>query len=131
MPGASLIDVNGEGYPDAPVWGASVDAEYDWSLPNDIDAFVGANVNFTGSTHTSFVWQHPVPVASYDPLTVPAYTLLDLRAGIAKGPWRLMVWGHNVTNTYYWTSYDRVADTNVKYTGMPTTFGLTISYRYH
>ena len=131
VPGASLIDVNGEGYPDAPVWGASVDAEYDWSLPNDIDAFVGANVNFTGSTHTSFVWQHPVPVASYDPLTVPAYTLLDLRAGIAKGPWRLMVWGHNVTNTYYWTSYDRVADTNVKYTGMPTTFGLTISYRYH
>jgi outer membrane receptor protein involved in Fe transport len=42
-----------------------------------------------------------------------------------------MVWAHNVTNTYYWTSYDRVNDTNLRYTGMPTTFGFTLSYKYH
>jgi outer membrane receptor protein involved in Fe transport len=61
---------------------------------------------------------------------VPAYTLIDLRAGIERGPWRLQIWGHNVTNKWYWTAADRVNDTLLRYTGMPTTYGLTISVRY-
>jgi iron complex outermembrane receptor protein len=131
-------DVNGESFPSAPEWQASVDAEYDWTLPNEINAFVGVNVNYTSATHTFFT--NPTPgsdsggpstEAQYNPLDVPAYTLVDLRAGIAKDDWRFQIWGHNVTNAWYWTSSSHVNDVLLRYTGMPTTYGFTLSYRYH
>lgn len=40
-------------------------------------------------------------------------------------------WGRNVTNAWYWTAMDRVNDTILRYTGMPTTYGVTFSYRFH
>jgi iron complex outermembrane receptor protein len=134
------IDVNGEHYPDAPVWEATIDAEYDWKINDALSAFVGLNAAYNAKTFTSFTWQNPGPYFTYpsprngvvyNDLAIPAYATLDLRAGVSHGDWRLMVWGHNVTNEYYWTSYDRVNDTNLKYTGMPTTYGCTISYRFH
>jgi outer membrane receptor protein involved in Fe transport len=143
------VDVYGQAFPSAPFWQANVDAEYDWKLPDDMTAFIGANVQYNSSTHTGFQNPNP-PVAAatyaaglaagatcggivlcYDPSNVPSYVLLDLRAGIQRGPWRLQVWSHNTTNTYYWTANDRVNDTILRYTGMPTTFGFTFTYRYH
>ena len=43
----------------------------------------------------------------------------------------MQVWGRNVTNEWYWTAADRVNDTILRYTGMPTTYGVTFSYRFH
>jgi iron complex outermembrane receptor protein len=43
----------------------------------------------------------------------------------------VQVWGRNVTNEWYWTAADRVNDTILRYTGMPTTYGVTLSYRFH
>lgn len=54
-----------------------------------------------------------------DPLAIPAYTLVDLRAGISKGDWQVQVWGRNVANTYYWTAAHHVNDVLQRYTGMP------------
>jgi iron complex outermembrane receptor protein len=124
-------DVNGQSFPSAPQWQASVDAEYDWKLRDDIDAFVGVNVNYTSATHTFFTNPAPAVGEPYNPLSVPAYTLVDLRAGIAKDDWRFQVWGHNVTNAWYWTAADHVNDVLLRYTGMPVTYGFTLSYRYH
>jgi iron complex outermembrane receptor protein len=133
-------DVNGESFPSAPTWQASVDAEYDWKIHDDMTAFVGINVNYTSATHTFFT--NPTPgfdnttglhsdESQYNALAVPAYTLVDLRAGIEHGAWRAQVWGRNVTNAWYWTAADHVNDVLLRYTGMPVTYGLTISYRYH
>jgi iron complex outermembrane recepter protein len=66
-----------------------------------------------------------------DPLAIPGYTLIDLRAGIIKGDWQFQVWGRNVGNTYYWTAADHVNDVLLRYTGMPATYGVTFTYRYH
>ncbi len=139
FPQTGQVDVTGEHYPDAPVWEATLDAEYDWKIRDDVMAFVGLNASYNDKTYTSFTDQNPGAYFTYpqspqgivyNPLEIPAYALLDLRAGVQLKAWRLMVWGHNVTNTYYWTSYDRVNDTNMKYTGMPTTYGITASYRF-
>lgn len=121
----------GEKFPSAPEWQASVDAEYDWKLRDDISAFVGANVNYTSSTNTFFVNRSPTPGLPNDPLAVPGHTLVDLRAGVSKDNWRFQIWGHNVTDTWYWTSANHLSDTLVRYTGMPATYGFTLSYRYH
>ena len=65
-----------------------------------------------------------------DPLAVPGYVLLDLRAGISHDNWTLQVWGRNVTNKWYWTASDHVNDVLLHYTGMPTTYGVSFSYRF-
>jgi iron complex outermembrane receptor protein len=143
FPQTGQVNVTGEHYPDAPVWEATVDAQYEWKIGDDVKAFVGVNVSYNDKTYTGFVDRTPGPYYTYPQVApspgaifyndeaIPAYTLVDLRAGVQLKDWRVMVWGHNVTNTYYWTSYDRVNDTNLKYTGMPTTYGITLSYRFH
>jgi hypothetical protein len=65
-----------------------------------------------------------------DPLAIPGYTLIDLRLGVTKGDWQFQIWGRNVGNTYYWTAADHVNDVLLHYTGMPATYGVTLSYRY-
>jgi iron complex outermembrane receptor protein len=65
-----------------------------------------------------------------DPLKVPGYALLDLRAGVEKGDWRFQVWGRNVTNKWYWTGMAHVNDVLLRYTGMPTTIGFTLTWKH-
>jgi outer membrane receptor protein involved in Fe transport len=140
FPQTGQVDVTGEHYPDAPVWEATLDAEYDWRVTDNMTAFVGLNAIYNDKTFTGFTDPNPGPHfvypqapngIVYNDAEIPAYAVLDLRAGVQLRDWRIMVWGHNVTNTYYWTSWDRVNDTNIKYTGMPTTYGITLSYRFH
>ena len=141
---SQTVNVTGQAFPSAPDWQASFDAEYDWKVPHDITAFVGFHVTYDDVTHTGFQNDNPPvtppvysqtltcggPVFCYDPTRVPNYTLLDLRAGIERGPWAFQIWGHNVTNKWYWTAADRVNDTMLRYTGYPTTYGITISVHY-
>jgi outer membrane receptor protein involved in Fe transport len=128
---SNFADFTGESFPSAPEWQASIDAEYDWKVHDDMTAFVGVNVNYTSSTATFFINRDPPAGKPYDPNLVPAYTLVDLRAGIQKDAWRFQLWGRNVTNQWYWTAADHVNDVLLRYTGMPVTYGFTLSYRYH
>lgn len=54
-------DFTGQHFPSAPVWQGHLDAEYDWKLKNDLNAFVGIAVQFTGYTTTFFVNNSPIP----------------------------------------------------------------------
>ncbi|MDR3663308.1 MAG: TonB-dependent receptor, partial [Mycobacterium sp.] len=143
---SQLANFSGESFPSAPAWQANVDAEYDWKITDELKAFVGVAVQYTSSTNTFFINKTPIqPVGGYnefgippsgpynhpnDPNAVPAYTLVDLRAGIERGDWRFQVWGHNVGNTYYWTGAEHVNDVLLRYTGMPTTYGFTLSWKH-
>ena len=92
--------------------------------PDGIHPIFTANNGMTPGT--------PLPTNhANDPLTVPGYGLLDLRAGLSKDSWRFQVWGRNVTNQWYWTGAAHVNDVLLRYTGMPTTVGFTLTYRYH
>jgi len=63
---------------------------------------------------------------------MPAYTTLDLQAGVgtSDAKWRFFLWGKNVTNAFYLTNVVQVGDAVIRYTGMPVTWGLTVSYRH-
>ena len=65
-----------------------------------------------------------------DPLNVPGYMLLDLRAGISKDNWAFQVWARNVTNKWYWSTAVHVNDVLLRYTGMPATVGATFNYKF-
>ena len=63
---------------------------------------------------------------------MPAYTTLDLQAGVSTpdDKWRVFLWGKNVTNRFYLTNVFQSEDAIIRYTGMPATYGVTVSYRY-
>lgn len=65
-------------------------------------------------------------------LVIKAYGVLNLNAGIesADKRARFEVFGKNVTNTYYWNSVNYIADSTVRFAGMPVTYGARLSLRY-
>ena len=88
--------------------------------------------------------KEPVVVETYQSKTLPTlgadesfliipYTLFDARVGIEDedGRWRVMLWGRNITDKYYYPVTVRIGDTSNRYTGMPRTFGITIGYNWN
>jgi len=151
----STKDFAGEPFPNAPDWQVNVDGQYEWPV-GDFIGFVGANVNYQAETRGFFydrcnesgtdpvtglaitctkTYINSIPAASRNganatDLVINARAILDLRAGIEHGPWRAWLWGRNVTNKYYWNAASHVNDVLLRYTGMPTTYGLTVSYKF-
>lgn len=143
-------DFSGQPFPNAPKWHANVDAQYQWTISNGMILFVGANLNYQsatkgfffdtcqeeGVTCTKEIVQGQVdtsgnPIVHGDTdLPINARTLLDLRAGVERGNWRVWAWGQNVTDKHYWNQVAHVNDVLLRFTGMPATYGLSVSYRF-
>ncbi|MGE0625640.1 MAG: hypothetical protein AB7I04_13240 [Pseudomonadales bacterium] len=144
-------DFSGEPFPNAPKWTGNVDVQYEWRIANDMIPFIGANLNYQSKTNGFFYDQcnepgppsewgttarpctpevHPFLVGDYK-LPINERALLDLRAGVeaADGAWRVWAWGRNVTGKYYWNQVQHVNDVLLRFTGMPATYGLAVSFR--
>jgi iron complex outermembrane receptor protein len=118
-----LADFSGFRFPFSPKWSLVADAQYEWGISSDIDAFIGAS-SLTNSATTASIGDIPQ-------LRIRGYTLVDVRAGIksADEKWRLSIWGRNIFNKYYWNSANQSQDVFVRFTGRPATYGLAVSYR--
>ncbi|HEY2659567.1 MAG TPA: TonB-dependent receptor [Caulobacteraceae bacterium] len=126
-----LINFKGESFPFTPKWSVQYSARYDWTLWNEMTAFVSADASY--QTKSSSAFGASEAVADDAPsLEIKPYGLLNLTAGVGSADhhWRVEVFGKNVTNTYYWNTVNYVSDTTVKLTGMPATYGVRLSYRY-
>jgi outer membrane receptor protein involved in Fe transport len=121
----ALDNFKGAPFPYTPKWQANADGEYDWSLSDKLGAYVGSTVTYRSDTNSEFI---RVPVMS-----IKSYTLLDLRAGVTTkdGRWRVQLAAYNVTDEYYWTQVGRISDAITRLTGMPATYAVSFSYRYH
>ena len=99
------------------------DADYQWPVTDRLDAFVGGGLTYQSQTNSQL---GDLPI-----LAVNARALVDLRGGVqsSDGTWRLEAWGRNVGNVYYWTAANRSIDTVVRFTGLPATYGVTLTYR--
>jgi len=123
-PLGKVINFEGEPFPNTPEWQGSADVQYEWPVAARLKAFLGGTGSYQSATNSQF---GELPL-----FRTKAYGLLDLRAGLETedGRWRWTIWGRNVTDTYYWTAATHVQDTIVRYTGMPATYGISLSYRY-
>jgi outer membrane receptor protein involved in Fe transport len=102
-------------------------------------AYVGMNANFQSETRGFFYDEcGEVGVACTknlpglvgdSELTIKERTLVDFRAGVEGGPWRVTGWVRNVTDEYYWNQMQHVNDVLVRFAGLPRTYGLTVAYR--
>jgi hypothetical protein len=113
------VDIGDDRFPNTPLWQATSDAEYQFARLNDWTAFVGATATYRTSTLSFF--------GGNQDFVLPAYALLDLRAGFERDAWRVELWGHNVTDRFYTTFAQRVTDTIIRTVGMPLTYGITVS----
>jgi len=129
-PFGALIDADGEPLPAAPKWQAQVDTEYDFPINDTLSGFVGGAVSGRSATDAA-LGSRTGPAGSQDWFQVDGYALLDLRAGVEIGKaYRVEIWGKNVTNTGYWNNVVHIYDTYGRLTGMPATYGMSLSARF-
>lgn len=133
------FDFAGAKIPFAPAWSAQIDGEYRWEM-GSVKPFVGATLNKKTSTSTYIGGEYltipnvagasTAPGVTH-PFQLPGYTTLDLRAGVEFADrWKFMVWGKNVTNTFYLQNVINGYDTAFSFVGRPATYGATLSWAY-
>lgn len=114
----------GESFPNTPRWQGVADAEYGFAVGRNLAAFIGGSATYHSSTSAAF--------GHAPDFKIPAYTLIDLRAGLRSPDdrWRFQVWGRNVTNKLQVTNISKLIDSLTRTVGMPATYGATLSFRY-
>ena len=123
-PNGQNINIQGYRFPITARWQASGGVDYAFPVSEGLTADLGANITYRSSTPATF---------GGGPLyNLPAYTLVDLRAGIGSenGRWHLQVWGRNVFNQFYLINAAHVVDTITRTAGRPATYGATLSFKY-
>lgn len=122
--GTVRSDIEGERFPYTPKWQVNAGAEYEWTLTSSLNALAGTDLIYRSDTNGDFL-----PDARLD---VDSYTLIDVRLGVvtADEKWRVMAYGRNITDKYYWTTATRRTDSIIRFAGMPRTYGLNLSYRF-
>jgi iron complex outermembrane recepter protein len=66
------------------------------------------------------------------PFVIDSYFTLDARLGYqsADESWKVMLFGKNVTDEYYWTTVIPSFDSAGRFAGKPATYGIKFSYDY-
>ena len=105
-------------------WQLAGNVNYERPINDRLVGFGGAQINYK-SVETAGIGSP----AGYE---LPSYVTMDLQAGIetADDKWKIFLWGKNVTNRFYLVNVVEAEDAIVRYTGMPATYGVTVSYRY-
>ena len=130
---ADTASYSGVTLPFSPKFQYSFRADYDFAVSNGLRAFVGAGVNGQSSSKSALVIPNSIlfgaPTSYYD-INARALVNGDLGIGDASGRWKLMLWGKNLFNKYYWTSATQAYDTFVRYTGRPAEYGVQVSLKF-
>ena len=114
--GAPLLNV--------PQWNASLSTDYSFNLGSDYRASVGGDVDYTGPvTQTSYDLE---PYADFN-VSLPAYTLVNLRSSVAWKSYELQAYVNNVFNkNAELNALNDVDDPYTILTNRPRTVGLRI-----
>lgn len=91
----SIGGFRGERLPNVPRWTGTLDASYDWTI-GDWQPFVGASFRYQSDRMSDFIATPAGPVR--DRTVLPAYSTVDLRAGVSNDRWSLNLFAKNVTD---------------------------------
>lgn len=123
-PLGNAVDVEGEQFPITPKWQLTGDVDYRVPVSGALDLAVGANIRYQSASPAAF--------GNAPGFKIPGYAIVDLRLGLEHpdGKWKAQIWGRNVGNKFYVTSYTKVVDTVARTAGMGATYGISVSFRY-
>lgn len=117
------FDFSGKPFNYSPQWEYSLIAEYVLPVFSRYEFSVGADISFRGETNASL---------EKDPrFFMEDYSVVNARLGFSPlaGPWKLQLWGRNITDEYYYNNVTNQLDTIGRYTAMPVVWGATLSWR--
>lgn len=135
----NIVDFKGTRLPFTPKWTLNADLRYETPINDSLNIFGGVNVAYRSGTTATFTDPNAAPSSttqindtSPNTFDIKDYTLVDAQLGVQSqdGRWKAFVWGKNIFDKYYWTNVTRVSTVNIRYPGMPATYGATVSFKY-
>jgi iron complex outermembrane receptor protein len=82
----------GDPLPWVPKWSGAIHGDYDFPLGGGTEGFVGASVNYVGKRTTEFNERD----LDGSLIRIPAYTEVDVRAGVNVSRWQIQGFVHNL-----------------------------------
>jgi outer membrane receptor protein involved in Fe transport len=137
-------DMEGSDFPLTPELQATAMVNYEWSIGNNLTAFVGADASYSDDftsdydiksvavDRPDFGLQAGDSFDAPEPFQLDDYLLLGARFGVrsADATWSATAWGRNLTDEEYRVNSRKTTDASVGYAGMPTTYGVTFTYNW-
>lgn len=117
-------DMEGERLPLTPKLQWLGDAEYDFGFNENTSGFVGAHVNYQGSSNSG--------LGDQSLFKIDAFADLDLRLGVRASDdrWSAMLFVNNATDKYSWNFVALGGpDSAMRYANLPRVFGIRLSVR--
>ncbi len=143
-------DFAGDALPFTPEWSGTFNLDYRHEMANGGTPFFGATFSARtksdsqpGARRMEYLEgclldtsDNPVcflPDGVTNPFALKGWTTVDARLGYesSDGAWKVMVWGKNIFNTYYWTNVISSADSAARFAGMPATYGVTFGFNFN
>lgn len=142
--GINTEDLSGNVLPYTPKWSGAVNVDYRHELSNGGAPFAGFSVNaksgqdaaIGGGSATLPVMPgnrfRIAPGIGPNPYTIDGYATVDARLGYEApdGQWKVMIWGKNIFDKYYWTAVIPSNDSSARLAGRPATYGVTLGFRF-
>ncbi len=141
----NVEDMSGVRLPNTPKWSGSVNVDYRHELPSGGAPFLGFTVSARSNQSAAIGGEDttlPVtgtnrfriaPGAGPYPYLIDGYATVDARLGYEapEGRWKVIVWGKNIFDKYYWTAVIPSSDTSARLAGRPATYGVTFGFRFN
>lgn len=133
----------GDPLPFTPKWSGTVNVDYRGKTANGGTPFIGVSINARsgadaapGARRIAYAPAGDAQVVvlrdgvTY-PFAIKGYATVDGRVGYEApdGAWRVMLWGKNIFNRYYWTTVIPSNDSAARFAGRPVTYGVTVAFK--
>lgn len=142
--GINTEDLSGNVLPYTPKWSGSINVDYRHALKNGAAPFVGFTFNARSGQDAAIGGRSatlPVmpgnrfriaPGVGPNPYMIDGYATVDARFGYeaADGRWKVMLWGKNILDKYYWTAVIPANDSSARLAGRPATYGATFGFKF-
>lgn len=88
--------LDGAPLPYSPEWASTLAIDYTWTAFGDAEAYIGGDIRYTGDRVGAFTTA--TPFGLFSRVELPAYTLVDLRAGVDFDRFDVGLFARNITN---------------------------------
>ncbi|MFT5887334.1 MAG: iron complex outermembrane receptor protein [Zhongshania sp.] len=97
--------------------------DYVFPVSDRYEVSLGLDYSYTSETNAS--------LEQDERFFIDDFALINARVGFAPtdGPWKVLLWSRNLGDEYYYNNVTNQLDTIGRYTGMPVTYGLTLSWQ--
>ena len=125
-----VLVFDGSPFPFTSEFQANALVNYEWSISDGLNAFVGIDANYSDNINTDY---EPAQGSIDSDFVMDSYTVAGARLGIAEpsGKWSVMLWGRNLTDEVYANNVQKTVDAVVRFSGMPRTYGVTLNYAFY